>query len=216
MRPEYSQAHGGAGGAGAASAPTRVRPQLGPRSAPAGPATPPGTEAPPCSSPIVPARRRYVTAATPTWGGPRRFSEICGLLRLVTALETVNSHSPFVFSLIAHKMTAFCAPRRAPPRRPERPLYSWSFVGILLTALVLLLPTPSGRALEQVCAPGGELERVVDPSGRREPRAVGALLGGSGKRHAARSTPLVPSWGEGVARDTPCGAVRASRGVGTM
>ncbi|KAM5201678.1 complement receptor type 1-like [Hipposideros larvatus] len=143
MRPEYSQAHGGAGGAGAASAPTRVRPQLGPRSAPAGPATPPGTEAPPCSSPIVPARRRYVTAATPTWDGPRRFSEICGLLRLVTALETVNSHSRFVFSLIAHKMTAFCAPRRAPPRRPERPLYSWSFVGILLTALVLLLPTPS-------------------------------------------------------------------------
>ncbi|KAM7055157.1 membrane cofactor protein-like isoform 2-T2 [Molossus nigricans] len=41
-------------------------------------------------------------------------------------------------------MTASCEPRRAPPRRPESPFSSWCFVGIILVALVLRLPTSLG------------------------------------------------------------------------
>ncbi|XP_058395746.1 membrane cofactor protein-like isoform X1 [Diceros bicornis minor] len=37
-------------------------------------------------------------------------------------------------------MTASCAPRAAPPCRPESHFSSWGFVGVLLGALVLLLP----------------------------------------------------------------------------
>ncbi|XP_036128524.1 membrane cofactor protein-like [Molossus molossus] len=42
-------------------------------------------------------------------------------------------------------MTASCEPRRAPPRRPESPFSSWCFVGIILVALVLRLPTSLGN-----------------------------------------------------------------------
>uniref|UniRef100_A0A8D1DXA3 Membrane cofactor protein n=1 Tax=Sus scrofa TaxID=9823 RepID=A0A8D1DXA3_PIG len=37
-------------------------------------------------------------------------------------------------------MTVACAPRKAPPERPERPPFSWCCVGILLLALVFPLP----------------------------------------------------------------------------
>ncbi|KAF6292586.1 hypothetical protein mRhiFer1_002466 [Rhinolophus ferrumequinum] len=37
-------------------------------------------------------------------------------------------------------MTASCAGRTAPPRRPERTFFPWCFIGFVLVALVLLLP----------------------------------------------------------------------------
>nr|KAF6290364.1 CD46 molecule [Myotis myotis] len=45
-------------------------------------------------------------------------------------------------------MTAFGGTRTTPPRRPESPFSSWSFVGVLLVALVLQLPTSFGRCGE--------------------------------------------------------------------
>lgn len=50
-------------------------------------------------------------------------------------------------------MTVACAPRKAPPERPERPPFSWCCVGILLLALVFPLPLFAfGRRLERVCS----------------------------------------------------------------
>ncbi|XP_070252782.1 complement receptor type 2-like [Myotis yumanensis] len=42
-------------------------------------------------------------------------------------------------------MTAFGGTRTTPPRRPESPFSSWSFVGVLLMALVLRFPTSFGQ-----------------------------------------------------------------------
>lgn len=124
-----------------------------------------GTEGPPRSSPIVPARPRYVRPrATPTWDYTWHFLS----LRIVASSNRTQK-GKFSLSLsfpqISHKMRVSCAPRRAPPRRPEKPFYSWSFVGILLMALVLLLPTSSGRGLEGLRSGGNWSGSWMRPAG---------------------------------------------------
>lgn len=92
--------------------------------------------------------------ATPTGLTAREAPGDRGFLLLLSELEEVSARLVSGYLLIFPKMMAFCALRKALPCRPENPFSSRCFVEILWVslALVFLLPMPSGRSLERVCA----------------------------------------------------------------
>ncbi|XP_007164316.2 membrane cofactor protein-like [Balaenoptera acutorostrata] len=58
-------------------------------------------------------------------------------------------------------MTASCAPRRAPPGRPESPPFLWCCSGILLLSLVLPLPIFSGPCIDPPVLESMKLKGVI-------------------------------------------------------
>ncbi|CAI9179898.1 unnamed protein product [Rangifer tarandus platyrhynchus] len=58
-------------------------------------------------------------------------------------------------------MTASCAPRQAPPARPESPLFPWCCVGMLLAALMLPLPIFSVRCIDPPVLDSMKLKGVI-------------------------------------------------------
>lgn len=96
------------------------------------------------------------------------------MLRLLPALKEANTPCPWGFSADVGDMRASFEPFGESSRRLESP-FSWGFLGILLLALELLLPTCSGR--EGKGCPLWRETRAGRGAGLQERRAKGTLLG---------------------------------------
>lgn len=127
----------------------------------------------------------------------------------------VNARRPCAFPRISRTMTAAsCAVHRAPPRCTESSFISWWLVGILLGALGFLLPTFSGRGLEQRCTPGHRGTGLGSrQAARLEGREGTLVVGQVGAR--GRVDPAVAR-GVGVKACRRSRAVCAVRGSGAV